>query len=106
MDVICDSETCMDCAILRLFNEYVDQFNSEVLGWLPGETHSHFSVDWIKEDGQDITDNLIATPDFLNSLNKTGISPHQLILKVGTICCFTRNFHASCRLTKNTQVIV
>jgi len=105
-DVVCDPETCVDRAILSPFNEYVDQFNSEVLGRLPGETHSYFSSDWIEEDGQEVTDHPMATPDFLNSLNEPGIPPHQLILKVGAICRFTRNFDASRGLTKNTRVIV
>ncbi|KAJ6459302.1 hypothetical protein C8R45DRAFT_942329 [Mycena sanguinolenta] len=34
------------------------------------------------------------------------IPPHELVLKVGAICRFTRNFDASRGLTKNTRVIV
>ena len=64
------------------------------------------SSDPIEDNIQNSNEAVFDDPDFLNSLNEPGIPPHELILKVGSICRFTRNFDASRGLTKNTRIIV
>lgn len=68
--------------------------------------YTYISSDWIEDGGHEVTDHPIATPEFLSSLNESGIPPHELVLKVGAICRLTRNFDASRGLAKNTRVIV
>jgi hypothetical protein len=57
-------------------------------------------------EGSSNNQEVFSDPEFLNSLKEPGIPPHELFLKIGTICRLTRNFDASRGLTKNTQVIV
>jgi PIF1-like helicase len=105
-DITCQSEKCIERAILSPFNQYVDQFNNTILDHLPGDTVTYFSSDHIEEDGEEVVEHPTATPEFLNSLDEPGIPPHELKLKIGAICRLTRNFDASRGLTKNTRVIV
>ena len=93
-------------AILSPFNAFVDEFNLTVLDNVAGNSHCYMSKDFIEEDLQGSNDAVYEDPEFLNSLQEPGIPPHELILKVGAICRFTRNFDGSRGLTKNTRVIV
>lgn len=77
-----------------------------ILDSVPGNSHSYISRDSIEDDLQASNDAVFEDPEFLNSLKEPGIPPHELILKVGAICRFTRNFDASRGLTKNIRVIV
>jgi hypothetical protein len=99
-------QICVRRAILSPVNEYVEQFNSKILRTMPGAEVIYFSSDWIEEDGQEISDHPVGTQELLNSLTEPGIPPHELKLKIGTICRLTRNFDASRGLTKNTRVII
>jgi hypothetical protein len=105
-NVVADPATCITRAILSPYNAFVDDFNLAILNSVPGNSHVYLSKDSIDEDLQGSNEAVFEDPEFLNSLQEPGIPPHQLILKVGTICRFTRNFDASRGLTKNTRVIV
>lgn len=107
-DILPHPEECIKRAILSPFNAYVDEFNSTILRDLPGTSHTYLSSDTVEGDegtGPE-AEAILSDPDFLNSLHEPGIPPHELTLKVGAICRFTRNFDASRGLTKNTRVIV
>jgi hypothetical protein len=84
----------------------MDKFNTTILCTVPGDSHCYMSSNSIEGSHDNSNEEVFSDPEFLNSLQEPGISPHELILKIGAICRLTRNFDASCGLTKNTQVIV
>ncbi|KAJ8965520.1 hypothetical protein NQ314_004069, partial [Rhamnusium bicolor] len=67
-----------DRAILCPTNVTVDEVNSLILNKLGGEVTSYFSVDSVKEDPGD---RLRIPTDLLNSVNVSGLPPHELKLK-------------------------
>lgn len=105
-EVLEQPDECIRRAILSPFNVYVDEFNSTILASVRGEAKTYFSSDSVEEDDGNTVDTVVSDPEFLNALNEPGIPPHELVLKVGAICRFTRNFDASRGLTKNTRVII
>jgi ATP-dependent DNA helicase PIF1 len=98
----------MQRAILCPYNEFVDEFNALIRDKMPGDQRTYFSSDSIDDDSMPSNNEVqpLATQDYLNALTEPGIPPHELILKVGSVCRFTRNFSASKGITKNTRVIV
>jgi hypothetical protein len=99
----------MERAILSPYNGFVDEFNSDILDQLPGDATTYYSSDSIEDDDEravNVVDNPLATPDFLNAQNEPGNPPHELHLKVNSICRLLRNFSSKKGLTKNTRVIV
>src|SRR3546814_4387467 len=46
------------------------------------------------------------TTEFLNSLNRPGVPPHDLQLAVGDICIVMRNLNKKDGLTNNRRVVV
>jgi hypothetical protein len=105
-EVVSQPHICVQRAILSPFNFFVDEINLKILHRLQGDSKTYFSSDHIEGDLDDEEEESIATPDLLNSLHEPGIPDHELILKIGSVCRFTRNFDASKGLTKNTRVIV
>jgi hypothetical protein len=104
--IVADPAVCIMRAILSPFNAFVDEFNSTILGTVPGEAHCYVSSDSIEDSSDGSNGAVFTDPEFLNSLKEPGIPPHELLLKIGAICRLTRNFDASRGLTKNTRVIV
>ncbi len=107
VSILSDPVICAQRAILSPYNEFVDEFNSVIMSWLPGESRDYLSTDSI--EGDENTSNLegpLSDPDFLNSLTEPGVPVHVITLKVRAICWLTRNFDASRGLTKNTHVII
>jgi ATP-dependent DNA helicase PIF1 len=107
-EILDHPEECIKRAILSPFNTFVDQFNSTIRDSVPGSARTYLSSDTVEGDEGIPTGALsvLSDPEFLNSLQEPGIPPHELTLKVGAICRFTRNFDPSRGLTKNTRVIV
>jgi hypothetical protein len=104
--VVADPNICILRAILSPFNAFVDEFNTTILGNVPGPTHCYLSNDSIEGDSEQSNEAVLADPEFLNSLEEPGIPPHELILKAGAICRLIRNIDPSRGLTKNTRVII
>jgi hypothetical protein len=96
---------CISRAILSPFSDFVDKFNSAILRTVPGQSPTYISSDSIEGDTDGSDNSILDDPEFLNSLNEPGIPPHELILKVGTICRLTRNLNAARGLTKNTPTL-
>jgi hypothetical protein len=101
-------EMCMQQAILCPYNKFIDKFNALIRDIMPGDQRTYFSSDSIDNDSMPSNNEVqpLATQDYLNALTEPGIPPHELILKVGSVCWFTWNFLASKGITKNTCVIV
>lgn len=84
----------------------MDRINKKVLDRLPGEERTLYSVDSIKENGQEIRNNQFATNDFLNSLTSSGVPAHILKLKVGVQCTILTNLTQKYGLCKQRRVVV
>jgi hypothetical protein len=68
----------------------------------------YFSADTIKEHdtAPSSDDHPEASPDYLSILTHSGVPPHALRLKKGSICSLMRNMSVRKRLVKNARVIV
>lgn len=73
-------------SILSPTNQTVGHVNSSIVQKLPGEMFSYFSID-IAEDfpgtGRDQLQSF--PPEYLNSINISGLALHELKLKVGVV---------------------
>ena len=66
-------------------------------------------MDSIKEDENTIAANgppLLSLQDYLRTANENRISPHELYLKVGSLCSIMRNLSIDCGLVKNVRVVI
>ncbi|POM69486.1 Helitron helicase-like protein [Phytophthora palmivora] len=73
-------EYFVERAILAPTNASVRRINDTVSERLSGETKEYLSVDSL----EGVADPNMFEPEFLNSLNFSGIPPHRIVLKVGT----------------------
>ena len=88
-------------AILSPSNKEVDEVNNAVLERLPGEEVVMKSIDTTEEGGADYP------PEFLNTIELSGMPPHLLKLKPGCLVILLRNFDqraGHCNGTKYTVV--
>ncbi|GBO46218.1 hypothetical protein AVEN_94312-1, partial [Araneus ventricosus] len=91
-------------AILTVTNDLSMQINNRVLECMPGNEVIYESIDNIVSN--DPQDHLAYTEEFLNSLTPTGMPPHKLRLKPGTIIMLLRNLSPSKGLCNGTRLIV
>ncbi|OWY91066.1 Helitron helicase [Phytophthora megakarya] len=77
-------------AILAPTNASVMRTNEMVAGRLSGETKEYLSNESLESPG----DESLFEPEFLNSLNFSGMPPHKMILKVGTPVIMIRNLNS------------
>ena len=94
-------EWLFERAILAPTNDIANKINNIILQSIPGETTTLRSVDTIINDD----DTILYTPDFLNSLEISGIPSHELCLKIGVPVILMRNLHAP-RLCNGTRLRV
>ena len=80
-----DTQWVANRAILSPSNKEVQEVNEEVLNRLPGPETVLKSIDSTEENSPEYT------PEFLNSLEMSGIPPHLLKLKPGWIVVLLRN---------------
>lgn len=93
-----------DRAILCPKNDHCTIINSEIVNMLPGEERVYYSVDTVvSEDPQE---HVGFPTEFLNSLNFSGVAPHELRLKVGTVVMLIRNLNTYEGLVNGTRLIV
>lgn len=95
-------------AILCPKNDDVRHINDRVLNNLNAEEVSFCSVDSVKnEDGTDDSNLQVNFPtEFLNSLNPSGLPPHILKLKKGSIVMLMRNLSIKNGLCNGTRLAV
>ncbi|POM61708.1 Helitron helicase-like protein [Phytophthora palmivora] len=92
----------VDRAILAQINTSVRRINEMVAERLPGETKEYLSNDCLEGPG----DESLFEPDFLNSLNFSGMPPHKMVLKVGAPIILIRNLNSDdglCNWTSFTR---
>ena len=88
-------------AILAPKNNAVNAINDKLLHMLPGESRSYKSVDTVPDSEQ-----VVYYPvEFLNTLQPTGVPPHNLLLKVGAPILLLRNLDPP-RLCNGTRLTI
>lgn len=88
-------------AILAAKNIDVNDLNWTIQNQIPGELRSYKSIDRVENE-----DEVVNYPvEFLNSLDLSGMPPHHLRLKVGSVIIMLRNLHAP-KLCNGTRLIV
>ncbi|KAL7108921.1 hypothetical protein ACP275_06G143300 [Erythranthe tilingii] len=94
-------------AILPPANEIVDVVNDYMLSLVPGEMMTHLSFDspCSANEGIDRPDD-IHTPEFLNTINSSGLPNHELKLKVGVPVMLLRNIDQSPGLCNDTRLSI
>ena len=114
---ILDNPGALSCrSFLSPLNIYVDEFNSIVLDSLPGAQETYYSINSIKEDERyrdehdersfESTLPSRGLDEYLTTITENGVPPHQLHLKVGSLCSIMHNFSIHEALVKNTKIIV
>ena len=82
-----DPEWLAARGILATKNTTVDILNDKIMEELPGETITLRSVDSVADDNNAT----LYSPEFLNSLNISGLPPHKMNLKNGAPIMLLRN---------------
>ena len=102
-----DDETARKLAakvILCPRNDDTFLVNNEVVQLIDGEEHVYESVDVVdSEDGEDIHN---FPPEFLYTLTPTGLPPHVLRLRRGTIVMLLRNINIQKGLCNGTRLVI
>jgi ATP-dependent DNA helicase PIF1 len=96
-----------DRAILAPKNNIVDTINGYILDSIPGEEKTYLSYDspCSSTSNVDMPDD-VHTPEFLNTINSSGLPRHKLRLKVGVPIMLMRNMNQSLGLCNGTRLIV
>lgn len=77
-------------AILAPKNDDVNKINDQIQSQIPGQETKYKSIDTIVDEEQVVNYPI----EFLNSLDPSGMPPHILFLKVGSIIMLLRNLNA------------
>ncbi|XP_065322968.1 ATP-dependent DNA helicase pif1-like [Gordionus sp. m RMFG-2023] len=90
--------------ILTTKNNIALNLNNEIIQKLPGNSKIYFSADSIQTDNPE---DLLNFPiEFLHSQTPSGMPPHILNLKVGTIIMLLRNMNPSRGLCNGTRLLI
>ncbi|KAG5562253.1 hypothetical protein RHGRI_005099 [Rhododendron griersonianum] len=93
--------------ILSARNDDVSGINIAVLNAFPGDVTSYFAADKMSNDDEhdrNITNRY--PPEFLNSLNPSGLPPFKLDLKIGCPIMLLRNIAPKAGLCNGTRLMV
>ena len=93
-----------DRVILTPTNEEALTVNEQIVGLLPGDIRSYYSIDSVVSDDQEEAN--LYPLEFINSLTPTGMPPHTLNLKVNSIVMLLRNLSIEDGLCNGTRLIV
>ncbi|CAF0883254.1 unnamed protein product [Brachionus calyciflorus] len=97
-----NSDFILNRAILSTTNNEVDKINEFIIQKFPGEEHVYFSVNKCLNDKED---SFIPT-EYLNSLNISGLPPHNLKLKLNQPIILIRNICPQRSLCNGTRLII
>ena len=101
------ADTSLSKAILTAHNVDVDKLNEIALMKMTGDVISLLSADCVHDDGESTgpSGNLYTT-EFLNSLNVSGLPPHNLRVKIGVPVVLLCNLDPKKGLCNGTRLIV
>jgi ATP-dependent DNA helicase PIF1 len=89
-DIFGDGEHFDKRVILTVKNDNAQMINNKVLNLMPGDSNHCFSADYVNEEEAG------TYPDeFLNTLQLSGLPPHDLELKNGQFVMLLRNLNPS-----------
>lgn len=94
--------------ILSPRNSEVADLNAQILGMMPGDAESHLSVDGVVDEAG-VDDGIFGSnipPEFLQTLNPSGLPPSDLQLKVGCPLILLRNLCPASGLCNGTRMIL
>lgn len=98
-----DTSFFQDKAILTPKNTIVDENNNYVMSFIPGEERTYLSCDSVIADTASVNrPDDIHTPEFLNTINSSGLPNHKITLKVGVPIMLLRNLDITTRLCNGT----
>jgi hypothetical protein len=97
-------ESIFNKIILTTRNDFANEINSRVLGLVSGPTRVYLSADSIVSDEPSEINRY--TTEFLNGQQPSGLPPHELSLKVGSIVILLRNLDARNGLLNGTRLCV
>ncbi|KAL3654943.1 hypothetical protein CASFOL_000729 [Castilleja foliolosa] len=102
-----DPKYLQDRAILAPTLDVVDAVNDYMIGKLSGDCHKYYSSNTVcKSDSNGDMLGDVHTPEFLNSIKCSGVSNHELNLKVGTPVMLLRNIDPSNGLCNGTRLLI
>lgn len=92
--------------ILAVLNSTCDEYNKRVTLMLPGDLCSYKAVNKLVPDNA--TSQLLEDmpPEVLESINPSGLPPHELSLKVGSVIIVMRNLNVRESLCNGTRLLV
>jgi len=96
-----------DRAILTPKNVTVDEINEYMMDLIPGEEKVYLNYD--TPSSNPFTSNMpddIHTPEFLNTINASGLPNHRIRLKIGVPVMLIRNFDPTACLCNETRLII
>lgn len=96
---IIDRNIITSSAILCTTNEDCLQINNEIIASLPEEAIDYYSIDSIETD--DVKEATNYPVEFLNSIQISGLPPHKLTIKIGTVVMMIRNISKKNGMTIN-----
>ena len=92
-------------ALLSIQNETAADINIQILSTLRGEMHEFYAIDTaVTTDGGILADQL--NPEFLATLNPSGLPPTKLQLKIGAPIILLRNLNPRQGLCNGTRLLI
>lgn len=99
-----DDDQLAQKVILTSKNRDALTLNNQIINLLSGQARTYFSADSVVSDDHENTINF--SPEFLHSQTPSGMPPHKLTLKIGTIIMLLRNMNPKKGLCNGTRLIV
>lgn len=100
----CEPAIFRDRAILTPKNEDALRINDDIMRRFKGDFHVYMSIDTL--DTNDDQERQNYPTEFLNSLNLSGMPPHELKLKVGVLVMLLRNLNSKKGLCNGTRMTI
>jgi hypothetical protein len=95
-----DTAWMAERAIMSPTNKEVDEVNNYIIQKIPGEETVFKSIDSTEEESPDYT------PEFLNTIEISGLPPHLLKIKKGAMVILLRNMDAKNGHCNGTKYVV
>jgi len=107
LDSMTDLSYFQNRAILAPTNSIADQINDYMLDLMPGEEKTYLSYDYpLTQNSNGDSVNDVHIPEFLNTINASGLPHHKIRLKIGVPVMLLRNIDQKLGLCNGTRLII